>query len=70
MYKITLRWYEHAERMNNERMRNQIVSARMEGIKKRRTQWKRLTDVVEENLKILGVRSWNMVPETGRNGGG
>jgi len=61
MYKITLRWYEHTERMNNERMPNQIVTARMEGMKKTRTQWKRLTVVVEEDLKILGVRSWNTV---------
>jgi hypothetical protein len=47
--------------MNNERMPNQIVTARMEGIRKRRRQWKRLTDVVEEDLKILGVRNWNTV---------
>jgi len=40
MYKITLRWYEHAERMNIERMPNKIVTARREGIKKTRTQWK------------------------------
>lgn len=60
MYKIILRWYEHAERMNNERMSNKIVTAIMEGIKKRR-QWKRLTGVVEEDLKILGIRSWNTV---------
>ena len=60
MYKIILRWYEHDERMNNERMSNKIVTAIMEGIKKRR-QWKRLTGVVEEDLKILGIRSWNTV---------
>jgi len=42
-------------------MPNQIVTARMEGIRKRRKQWKRLTDVVEEDLKILKVRNWNTV---------
>lgn len=42
-------------------MPNQIVTARMKGIRKRRRQWKRLTDVVEEDLKILGLRIWNTV---------
>jgi hypothetical protein len=46
--------------MNNERMPNQIVTSRMEGKGKRRRQWKRLIDVVEEVLKILGVRNWSV----------
>lgn len=41
-------------------MPNQIVTSRMEGKGKRRRQWKRLIDVVEEVLKILGVRNWSV----------
>jgi hypothetical protein len=39
--------------MNNERMPKQIVTARMEGIRKRRRPQKRWTDEVEKDLKII-----------------
>jgi hypothetical protein len=41
--------------MNNERMPNQIMTARMEGVRKRGKQWKRWMDAVEEDLKIMGI---------------
>jgi hypothetical protein len=58
---LRLRCSEHNERMNNERMPKQVVNARMEGIRKREKQWKRWTDEVEEDLKIMGVRNVHTV---------
>jgi hypothetical protein len=40
-------------------MPKQIVTARMEGTNKRGRPWKRWTDEVEEDLKIIGTRNWH-----------
>jgi len=42
--------------MNNERMSEQIVTARMERIRKRGRPWKRWTDEVDEDLKRMRTR--------------
>jgi hypothetical protein len=44
--------------LNNERIAKQIVTARMEGIRKRENQRKRLNDKVEKDLKIVETRNW------------
>jgi hypothetical protein len=43
--------------MNNERMPKKVVTARMEGTRQRGRQWKKLTDEVEQDLKINGIRN-------------
>jgi hypothetical protein len=47
--------------MNNERMLEQIVTARMEIIRKRGKPRKRRTDEADENLKRMGTRDRHTV---------
>jgi hypothetical protein len=53
--------WTYIERMNNERMPRKIMTTKMEGKRKRERPRKRWTDEVEEDLKIMGVRSWHAV---------
>jgi hypothetical protein len=50
--------YGHIERMNNERMPKQIVTARMEGTRKRGRPWNTWTDEVQEDWKLMGIRNF------------
>jgi hypothetical protein len=43
--------------MNNERMPEKIMTAKMEGTRKRGRPHKRRIDEVEEDLKIMGIRN-------------
>jgi hypothetical protein len=54
---LRLRWYGHMARMNNEGISKQIVTTRMEGIRKRGNPRKRWTDEVKEDLKIIGKKN-------------
>jgi len=53
-------------RMNNERISKQIVTTRMEGIRKRGNPQKRWTDEVKEDLKITGIQNWLKVARDGK----
>jgi hypothetical protein len=57
---MRLKCYEHNEWMNNERMPAQAVTARMVGVRKRRP-WKRWTDEIKEDLKVIGIRNCHTV---------
>jgi hypothetical protein len=35
------------------------MTPRMEGIRQTGIQWKRYTDEVEDNFKIMGIRNWH-----------
>ena len=41
--------------MNRERLPKQIVTGRMGRKRKRARPWKRRTDEVEEDLKVMGI---------------
>jgi hypothetical protein len=58
---LRLRWHGYTGRMNNERMPQKVVTTRMEGIMKRGRPWKRWSDEVEENYKIMEIRNWHTV---------
>jgi hypothetical protein len=57
----TLRSYGYIEMTNKERMPKQIVTARMAEIRKRGRQWKRWTDEIAQDLKIMVIRNWYTV---------
>ena len=58
---LKLSWYGHTERANDGRMAEQIVTVRTEGMRKRGKPWKRRSDDVEEDLRIMGIRNWRTV---------
>jgi hypothetical protein len=47
--------------MNNEGMPKKTMTTKMEGTRKRGRPRKRWIDVVEEDLKIMGIRNWHAV---------
>jgi hypothetical protein len=47
--------------MNNERTPKKIMTAEMKGTRKRGRPRKRWIDEVEEDLKIMEIRSWHAV---------
>jgi hypothetical protein len=55
-----MRWLEHVERMNNIRMPKMILSAKVEGGRRRGRPRKRWLDDVECNTRSLGIRNWRL----------
>jgi hypothetical protein len=48
---LRVRWFGHIERMNSERIPKQIVTVRIEGIRRRGRPQERGTFEVEEDLQ-------------------
>jgi hypothetical protein len=47
---LTVRWYGHIKRTNNEGVPKHIVNARREGAEESGRSWEKLNDEVEEDL--------------------
>jgi hypothetical protein len=57
---LRMRWLEHVERMNNIRMPEMILSAKVEDGRRRGRPRKRWLDDVECNTRSLGIRNWRL----------
>jgi hypothetical protein len=54
---LQLRWYGHVERMQTQRMLEQIATVTMEGKRKRGRLRKRWRHEAEEKLNVIGVKN-------------
>ena len=55
---LRIRWLEHIERMNEERMPKMILNAKIDSGRRRDRPRNRWVDDLESDLGSLGIRNW------------